>query len=276
LDSFTWFKNKAHQYHLLSPEEEIEIGKLLKHGNRQEKEFAKKTFLEKNLPLVFFVAKRFRCDFLEPIDIIQEGNIGLIRAIKKFDIDKGFRFSTYAIWWIRQSISRTISTKNGMVRLPAHIAEIRTKAKLFIEEYWCTHASEPDDQLVANYIGYTLDKYKKDIASTFDYVSIDTPILGGHDDIEAILLDVIPGSDLNKEIENNLATIEIEKILKYLNKREEHIIIRRFGLFGFPQMKLEDVGKTLNITRERVRQIEKAALKKMQSHPLAHSLFYSY
>ncbi len=230
-------------------------------------EYAKRKMTEGNVRLVIGFAKRFMNRGLEFMDLVQEGNAGLLKAVEKFDYRKGFKFSTYATWWIRQSITRAIADQSRTIRIPIHMIETITKvsraARALMQEY----GREPTIEEIANYLDIPQDKVKQALDSAKEPISVDRPI--GHDE-KSFIGDFLVDRNQKSPKEyarDNILKEKLEEVLNTLSPREKKILEYRFGLRGHPPKTLDEVGKIFDVTRERVRQIEAKALKKLK-HPM--------
>lgn len=247
---------------LLSHEQELELATRMAEGD----EDAKHRLAEANLRLVVSVAKRYVGRGMQFLDLIQEGNLGLIKAVDKFDYRKGFKFSTYSTWWIRQAITRAIADQARTIRIPVHMVETINKLVRVNRQLLQELGREPRHEEIAKQMGITEDKVREIIKIAQDPVSLETPI-GEEEDSH--LGDFIPDDDAPAP--DNMATQamlkrQLNEVLSTLTPREEKVLRLRFGLDDGRTRTLEDVGKEFNVTRERIRQIEAKALRKLR-HP---------
>ncbi|MBI1744996.1 MAG: sigma-70 family RNA polymerase sigma factor [Acidobacteria bacterium] len=227
---------------------------------------AKEKFVVSNLKLVLSIAYRYHSPGLQLIDLIQEGNLGLMRAVDKFDYRKGFKFSTYASWWIRQAVSRAIADKARLIRLPVHIHEVNMRVAQAIGKFAKTHSRRPSTTELAMIMKIPAGRLEKLLQETADVVSLEAPVMNNE---ETVLMNFVADSythDPSLLVENRLMQEKVNSALRFLNPREETIIRMRFGLTNDRrEHTLDDVGKTLGLTRERIRQIEQKALQKLRS-----------
>ena len=247
---------------LLSAAEEIEIAKRMADGDQD----AKKQLAEANLRLVVSVAKRYVGRGMLFLDLIQEGNLGLIKAVEKFDYRKGYKFSTYATWWIRQAITRAIADQARTIRIPVHMVETINKLIRVNRQLLQEYGREPRPDEIAREMGISEEKVREIIKVAQEPVSLETPI-GEEEDSH--LGDFIPDDDAPAPAEVAAFTLlkeQLMEVLDTLTPREEKVLRLRFGLDDGKARTLEEVGREFNVTRERIRQIEAKALRKLR-HP---------
>ena len=257
------------QYDLLSREEEIKLAEAAANGDQK----AKDDLVNHNLRLVVSIAKRYMGRGLTLLDLIQEGNMGLIKAVDKYDVSKGFKFSTYATYWIKQAISRAVMDQARNIRIPVHIIELMSNIKKVERDFQQIHGREPKETEVAAALGIEVKKVKEAYTWMKDTTSLD--IMVGDDDEDTTVGSFIEDESVVPAftaIEENDRTTAIRNILDTLNDREKMVIVRRFGIGLDRAETLDEIGKELGLSRERIRQIEAAALRKLRNPRRANLL----
>ena len=261
-DPVRMYLKEIGKVNLLTAEEEIELAQRMENGDDE----AKKRLAEANLRLVVSIAKRYVGRGMQFLDLIQEGNLGLIKAVEKFDYQKGYKFSTYATWWIRQAITRAIADQARTIRIPVHMVETINKQIRISRQLLQELGREPTPEEIAEKMDITVDRVREIMKISQEPVSLETPI-GEEEDSH--LGDFI--QDENAPVPADAATFtmlreQLDEVLGTLTEREQKVLILRFGLEDGRGRTLEEVGKEFNVTRERIRQIEAKALRKHR-HP---------
>lgn len=262
-DSIQMYLREIGKIPLLSADEEIQLAKRKEQGDKA----AERKMIEANLRLVVSIAKKFVGKQLTLLDLIQEGNIGLFRAVKKFDYRKGYKFSTYATWWIRQAITRALADQSRTIRIPVHMVETINRFKQTQRRLLQDLGRDPTPEELAAEMGEELDKVKQIIKISQDTISLETSV-GDDSDDESPLSDFI--EDVKNASPSHIAGVEllkeyIQEAISALSPREQKILEMRFGLADGVTHTLEEVGKEFDVTRERIRQIEAKALEKIKS-----------
>ncbi|NRH21139.1 sigma-70 family RNA polymerase sigma factor [Candidatus Gracilibacteria bacterium] len=264
-DSIRMYLNEIGRFALIDAEEEVRLGHLIQKGDQE----ARKRLAEANLRLVVSIAKKYMGRGLGLLDLVQEGNVGLFRAVDKFDPDRGFKFSTYATWWIRQGVTRAIADQARTIRVPVHMVETINKFNHTYRRLTQELAREPLMEELALELDMDVRKVRQIMRISQDILSLDSPV-GGEED--TTLGDFVEDDKyLTPEKATNLAILKenLYEMLDFLTPREKKIVVMRFGLDGGDMHTLEEVGREFGVTRERVRQIEAKTLEKLRTHPSA-------
>ncbi len=259
-DSVKQYLKEIGMYPLLSAEQECRLAERIAEGDQQ----ARQKLIEANLRLVVSIAKRYANQGLPLLDLIQEGNIGLMRATQKFDYKRGFRFSTYATWWIRQAISRAIAEHSRSIHIPVHVVELIYKIKRIARRMYQEQGLEPLPEQIALEVGLSRDRVVELLNVSEQPVSLDAPMA---DDEEYHLADVIEDSNTYAVVDQVALQAQrehIEQAMVVLNQRERTIIEMRYGLKDGHSLSLDEVSVLFHLTRERIRQIEVKALRKLR------------
>ena len=271
-DSVRLYLREIGKIPLLSSEEEMDLARRIVEGDKK----AKDKMAEANMRLVVSIAKRYSGRGLDFLDLIQEGNTGLLRAVEKFDPDKGFKFSTYATWWIRQAITRAIADQARTIRIPVHMVE--TINKLLRTQRRMTHElnREPTIEELSKELDMEPEKIEYVIKIKQDISSLDAGVGRDGEDDDSVLQDFIVDEDTvspEDSASNQLLKEQVQEILSSLSDREQKIVRMRFGLDNGKNHTLEEVGQEFAVTRERIRQIEAKALAKLRKHKDAKKLY---
>jgi RNA polymerase primary sigma factor len=259
-DALQLFLNELARYPLLTAEEEVALSKRIERGDKE----AKQLMIESNLRLVVSIAKRYRNQGLPFLDLIQEGSLGLIRAVEKFDWRRGYKFSTYATWWIRQAVARGLADKARTIRMPVHIAERRHKLNRAERSLLTQLGREPTVEEIAEEAHLPLAQAQHVRRAPRVSASLDQPVGEQGDTVFADFV-ASEGPPPEEEVELSLRSQALIGVLSILEDREREVLILRYGLGDDEPKTLEEIGHGLAVTRERVRQIESAALERMAS-----------
>jgi RNA polymerase sigma factor (sigma-70 family) len=289
LDALGTYLREIGRYPLLNAAQEVELAKRIENGVKSAKrmskdgavnatkkrelqrtvrdgEMAKHDMVQANLRLVVSIARRYRATGIPLLDLVQEGNIGLMRAVDKFDWRKGFKFSTYATWWIRQAIQRGIADRGRAIRLPVHVHELLVRVRRARAELEAQYGREATDEEVARAARLPVARVRELRGLAANLLSLETPVGEAG---EATLGEFVPDEAAAGQFDEVLSGIgreELEKVLSTLTEREQKILALRFGLTGEEPLTLEEVGRRFGLTRERIRQLEAKALAKLR-HP---------
>lgn len=264
-DSVRMYLREIGKIPLLTQEEELDLANRALKGDKK----AKDKLAEANMRLVVSIAKRYGGRGLDFLDLIQEGNTGLLRAVEKFDPSKGFKFSTYATWWIRQAITRAIADQARTIRIPVHMVETINKVLRTTRRLTQELNREPTNEEIAEAMGMEVDKIEYVMRIKQDIASLDASVGRDGDDEESVLGDFVEDSERDSPEDataNQILKEQIAEILTTLSEREQKIIRLRFGIGGGRPHTLEEVGNEFSVTRERIRQIEAKALSKLRKH----------
>jgi RNA polymerase primary sigma factor len=259
-DALQLFLREAGRHQLLTAAQEVELAKKIERGDMQ----AKQQMIQSNLRLVVSIAKNYRNQGLPFLDLIQEGTLGLIRAVEKFDWRRGFKFSTYATWWIRQAVARALADKARTIRMPVHIVERLQKMNRAERTLWTQLGREPTLEEIAEEASLPLQQALEVRAAARASTSLDQPVGEAED---AVFGDFVAGDGPlpEEEVELSLRSQALKEALEALSDRERQVLVLRYGLTDSEPKTLEEIGRRLGLTRERVRQIELDSLKRLAS-----------
>ena len=259
---------------LLTHQEEIDLSKRAKKGDKA----ARERLIEKNLRLVVSIAKKSRGRGLPFEDLIQEGNIGLMKAVGKFDSDRGFRFSTYATWWIRQTIQRAIAEKGRTIRIPVHMGEKMRKMARTYNELWAELARAPSDEAVAERLGWSVEDIRKVKDAMPDAsTSLNQPLTSDKGSSElGELVEDERSSDTLGTVMSEMETSQLGEVIDRLPERYRHVLVRRYGLDDKDPATLAELGDELELSHERVRQLQLQAIKRLNSGEFGSALRAAY
>lgn len=261
VDSVKAYLREIGQYDLLTKEEEVKLAEAVAQGS----EDAKNELVKHNLRLVVSIAKKYMGRGFSFLDLIQEGNIGLIKAVDKYDVNKGYRFSTYATYWIKQAISQAIMEQSRNIRIPVHIIELINNIRKKEAEFYHQYGREAKEKEIAEALGIDVKKIREAYSWVKDTTSLDVKV---GDDEEVTVGSFVEDEsiiDVNDLIAGNELNDVIAEVLDTLDEREKEVIKRRFGIDQSRGETLEEIGKSLNLSKERIRQIETSALRRLRN-----------
>jgi len=268
LDSLRLYLRSIGQVDLLTAQQEVDLAKRIERGDME----AKRQMVEANLRLVVSIAKGYLGRGLSFLDLIQEGSLGLIRAVEKFDYRRGYKFSTYATWWIRQAVTRAVADKSRSIRIPVHMVEKLNRVHFVERQLVQDLGREPEPHEIAAELGWTVQEVRDVWRVSQTPVSLEKPVGEGE---ETELVDLVRDENQMEPFDEaslNLRSEGVRRVLNSLPEREREVLIMRYGLGGMNPRTLEECGEAFGVTRERVRQIETSTLRKIKSLPEAQSL----
>jgi len=271
MDSVRMYLKEIGKIDLINFEKEVELAKAIEKGSGE----ARAHLINANLRLVVSIAKKYIGRGLTFLDLVQEGNQGLMRAVEKFDWKRGFKFSTYATWWIRQAITRAIADQAKTIRIPVHMVETINKVYKATRALTQRLGREPAIEEIAAEVGITVEKVEEIYRISQDTTSLATPVGDDEDSFLGDFIEDLTQPSPYEETSKELLRESIEEVLESLDEREAKVLSLRFGLMGETPKTLEEVGKIFNVTRERIRQIEAKALRKLR-HPSRRKKLQDY
>ena len=271
MDSVRMYLKEIGKIDLINFEKEVELAKAIEKGSDE----ARAHLINANLRLVVSIAKKYIGRGLTFLDLVQEGNQGLMRAVEKFDWKRGFKFSTYATWWIRQAITRAIADQAKTIRIPVHMVETINKVYKATRALTQRLGREPTIEEIAGEVGITVEKVEEIYRISQDTTSLATPVGDDEDSFLGDFIEDLTQPSPYEETSKELLRESIEEVLESLDEREAKVLSLRFGLMGETPKTLEEVGKIFNVTRERIRQIEAKALRKLR-HPSRRKKLQDY
>lgn len=263
-DGVKWYLKQIGKFDLLESEQEQEFGRRIALGDEEAKEL----MCNHNLRLVVSIAKKYKDRGLSLEDLIQEGNIGLLKAVDKFDYTKGFKFSTYATWWIRQAITRGLADQSRTIRLPVHVTEDLNKISKFVKPYVAENGQEPTVEEIAEATGFTVEHINEIRTANQTPTSLDKEVGEDGDSVLSDFVESELADDMDKALLRSIFREKIMQVMDHrLKPREKRVIILRFGLDDGAPKTLEECGAMLGLTRERIRQIQEKAIRKLNKCP---------
>jgi len=268
LDSLRLYLRSIGQVELLNAAQEVELAKRIERGDME----AKRQMVEANLRLVVSIAKSYLGRGLSFLDLIQEGSLGLIRAVEKFDYRRGYKFSTYATWWIRQAVTRAVADKSRSIRIPVHMVEKLNRVHFVERQLVQDLGREPEPFEIADELGWTVQEVRDVWRVSQAPISLEKPVGDGE---ETELVDLVRDENAMEPFDEaslNMRSEGVRKVLDGLSERERQVLVMRYGLGGLNPRTLEECGEAFGVTRERVRQIETSTLRKIKSLPEAQGL----